>query len=582
MLKFSDVVDLYTVRRAVQAKFSCAFLDLFSYVQSTYEDTRKYKQQTIDKVNYLLYTLYTDGTVPYDWDEVISSSSFSFHPNDMEKVLRGDAIQVNDVCWDIHSTERENIGKSVIGSLSSDPRHKIPDPVADVPADDNSLKVAAVSNETKKEDLFICFPKYPQVSNSVHSETGLIKSLPFVPSKQCEISCTTDVESLTSSDLAKLYPDRLIRTRSEYMYRPRDGMTLDPDYGLLVPVHGFSDAEVRDCVIRYPHIFKLRRLDENGNVTSFYNHIEIDGELVDVYEAWKFLPESAVFDIDSLESVEEKREFVKEYAIRRYLLERDVLGVKHKYPVMGDLSEFVTLFMPAYMYEREGYGTASEVARKCVESRVRYLRSRNPKINSKYHVDRCVFEPFCTQKVCDRACARWAQSDYLMMRNNVRPSSPSFSMGEREVLRYDKLYRMCLGKTSVVQTSDTVTVSERMSYVMVFNCWQNSAMRVKCYSMSFSSYVQSLQQSWSEGKSDDFQYQEIWSRSSQVLLVSGMDYVNFKDFQCQVVLQLVQDRERDGKTTVIVVPSVDRLVGSGSMFNLFVSKLRDCSVNFSM
>ena len=46
-----------------------------------------------------------------------------------------------------------------------------------------------------------------------------------------------------------------------------------------------------------------------------------------------------------------------------------------------------------------------------------------------------------------------------------------------------------------------------------------------------------------------------------------MDYVNFKDFQCQTLLSLLQNRDKPELTTVVVSPPISALVGSGQFFN---------------
>ena len=73
---------------------------------------------------------------------------------------------------------------------------------------------------------------------------------------------------------------------------------------------------------------------------------------------------------------------------------------------------------------------------------------------------------------------------------------------------------------------------------------------------------------------EDAQYAELWSKSCNVLVISGIDYVNFKDFQSQKLLQLLQDRERKRKATIIVSPKVENIMGGGKMYDLLLSKLR--------
>lgn len=571
-IKFSNAAESYPIDVRYRVKFVQAFEYLYDGVRIGFKNTFRYKSSIIDKINYLIYSLYTDNCIPYDWKQIVRDENFTLDIDDLNDVVKL-RCSVSMIIWDIEALRANNAVSNLPSSTaSSDSNLKVqqPKPV-------NVTESISGYDITPKEDLFIVYPKYPRVLDIHPRYSNIHRSFPEIPTKQCEVSCTTDVLLMNDKALMNLYPKQFIRTRSSIMYEPREGMTLDPNYGLLVPVDGFSDSEVRDCIIRYPHIFKLKRFNEEGDIVSFYSHIEIDKELVDVYEAWKFLPESKIFDLHNIDSVEDRYEFMKEYAIRRYLLERDIKGIDHKYPVIGDLPEFITLFMPYSMYQREGYEDPVQLARLCVCARIKYLRSRNPRIGKDVSVQSCPFDAFCTQSICDQACVRWAQMDYLMMRNELTLSSSSFSMSSSNLEKYDKIYQSCLDKTSVLQSSNTVTCSEYLKYIMVCNCWPKSAIKVRCYSLSFSNYVQQLQHSWSSNKSDDFEYTEIWSRSSQVLIISGLDYVNFKDFQSQVLLQLIQDREQEHKTTIIISPQLDKLVGNGAMFNLMLNKLRPIS-----
>jgi hypothetical protein len=65
---------------------------------------------------------------------------------------------------------------------------------------------------------------------------------------------------------------------------------------------------------------------------------------------------------------------------------------------------------------------------------------------------------------------------------------------------------------------------------------------------------------------------KIWAKSAKVLVISGIDFVNFKNFQCQTMLELIQLRNSNpDNTTIIVSPQLSSLVGEG----LFFGKLQD-------
>lgn len=599
VIRFEDIIEQLPVKPQYRSRFVEAYPYLHEYVVNNFRNSKKFKQVTLNKLNYLLYVLYTDNVVMYNWKEVVSEDEFYYEerPGVISDTIAPSFLDVDDVDWSslVNSSNVTPSQESNVSKVSKVGTFEVKHVANTVKANEDKVQVNVNSEEvdnfelehvvhvnleeapTSKEDLFIVTPKYPRVAEYHYRYKNVHVSLPQVPTKQCEVSCTTDVNFMTSKQLLDLFPNTFIRTRSSFMYEKKEGITLDPDFGLLVPVDGYTDAEVRDCIIRYPHIFKLKRVGPDGNLISFYNHIEIDGELIDTLEAWSFLPEAKVLDFDSMSTRQEQLEFMKEYAIRRYLLERDVRGIKHKYPVVGELPEFVTLFMPADMYVNEGFKDPVELARTCVRSRVSYLASRNPRIGHEVTVNDCVFDAYCTKPLCDRSCPQWAQMDYLMMRNGLTSNSRPFKMKMDSLQKYIDLYEKSVGSTVSIETSDPIKCAEVLSYVAVCNSWNGCAMRVRAYHLLFSQYIQELQSSWNGKKTEELEYKGIWSKSSNVLVISDLDYVNFKDFQSRVLLQLMQDREREGKTTLVVTPNVGSLTGSGNMYNLLTNKLRSIS-----
>ena len=638
-IKISDIAEKVPVPGNILQKFEVYYHDLYMWICDNFENRERFKKNATYKINLLMYYLFTDGTVPYNWNTLMTTPNLSCSVNssDIRRVITKCMLAPSNIDWSecmesSYSFELANAasGKSLeavsaanevasesttskrpytfsaktdtgekysgqvksansnassatsSSTIATEDKSVIQEGASNVCDDDDEYEVASslqpVVNATPKEDLFITIPKYPKVADVSSSLPNNIRvSLPLVPSKQSEISATTDVNSMSEEDLLNLFPNTFIRTRSPLMYKPRQGITLDPDYGLLIPVEGFTDAQVRDSIIRYPHIFQLARQMEDGTFTSFYNEIEIDGELVNILKVWKYLPEAKIIDIDSLNSTSEQIEFIKEYAIRRYILERDIAGVKHKFDVRGSLPEFMTLFMPASMYTKEGYGNPIDIAKKCVSARVSYLRTRNPRLVGETPTVRdCMFSPYCCATLCDRSCPKWAQTDYLLMRNGLSYSSRPFRMKQSSLDKYISVYEKACscGSAVTVTCKDAVKVAEVMSYIAVCNTWQGSAMRVKCYHLLYSQYLESVQSSFGGRMNEDAQYAELWSKSCNVLVISGIDYVNFKDFQSQKLLQLLQDRERKRKATIIVSPKVENIMGGGKMYDLLLSKLR--------
>ena len=231
---------------------------------------------------------------------------------------------------------------------------------------------------TDKSDLYIQCPAVPQFDSASIWAAGQIdgtsytvyRSYPLIPTKQNEISATTDLAQMRDSDLLRLFPNQFIPTRAPVMYTPCDGIELHPVLGLLIPIQGFSREDIIANIIQYPHLFKLLKYSDTAVPTSFYTTIEVNGTLYNVTDIWR--------DLSDSKRIPYNKDFIKEYVVRRYLLERDVLHMEHRYSMYGTLDPFLTLFTSVEGYADLGYTDPIELSKKCVASRISYKRSRNP------------------------------------------------------------------------------------------------------------------------------------------------------------------------------------------------------------
>lgn len=380
-IKFTDISEKYKVNKSVKGKLSEMHALLITYVCSHFKDTKKYKQTVVDALNLITYAVYASEPLPFDWSPSRPFDNLPEVDRELIQETLGDVmLTIDGIMWDVIPTHSEDIDEVVTKSV-------IAKTVKESPQGSKSTKpkVSATASvldavvPTNKQDLYIQPPTIPQFDYSKVWMSGvdgadkliIYTTLPEIPSKQNEISCTTDVTQMRYSELMQLYPNTIIRTRASVMYEPYPGIELDSELGLILPVTGFTREQLIDNLVKYPHIFKLTRLVD-GQFLSFYSNIEIDGELHDTLQIWDSLPES--------NSIPKQAEFVKEYVVRRYLLERDVKKVKHKYPLFGSLDPFLTLFMTSTHYINRGYTDVEAIAKSCVLSRVSYKQSRNPVI----------------------------------------------------------------------------------------------------------------------------------------------------------------------------------------------------------
>lgn len=392
-IRFTDIPEKYGVPRAYKGKLNEMHSAIITYVFEHFKDTRKYKQKVVDALNYLTFYLINNNIPPYNWNSAnpIETMPEDIDPDEVEEGLGDLFLTIESIEWDVSPTGFDDIdipavehpvkkkeAKPAVTS-STQPAPKPATEIVNRPLKQlkESAKQETVIAPTPKEDLYIQSPKYPRFdTNKIWMSTTeggdklvIYTTLPEIPTRQNEISVTTNLEMMTDAELLALYPNHLIHTRSPKMYEKYKGLDYDEDLGCIIPIKGFSREKVVDNIICYPHLYKLKKIDGDGKLTNFYSTIEIDGELHPISEVWDTLPESKVIPRDP--------EFVKEYVVRRYLLE-EAAGIDHKYKLFGTLGPFLTLFMPAKDYIHRGYKDVTKIVKQCVTSRVSYKQSRNP------------------------------------------------------------------------------------------------------------------------------------------------------------------------------------------------------------
>lgn len=384
MVKFTQLPDKLIYPARIRAKLSTLHSDVITYVVSNFKNTAKYKRQVVDTLNTISVYIKNNDALPSDWSVSNPLTNLELLDSSFcEDTLGNLCIKVKDIIWDVQESE---IDEQISTDTAVTAKTLSEDTVTSSKVVNVKPKrdIGTVVSPTPKENLYIKPPTIPQFDASkpwLQSQLNqnvytIYESLPIIPVNQSQISVTTDVSKMTIMDMMKLYPNHFIRTRAATMYENHNGLTLDDDIGIILPIVGFSPTQVKDNIIKYPHIYKLTRY-MNNKFTSFYSNIEIDGELHDTLSIWDSLPDS--------KKIPRNSEFIKEYVVRRYLLERDILGVEHKYPLFGTLEPFLTLFTTSDDYIRLGYTDVTDIAKQCVISRVSYKRSRNPILRMVYN-----------------------------------------------------------------------------------------------------------------------------------------------------------------------------------------------------
>lgn len=183
-------------------------------------------------------------------------------------------------------------------------------------------------------------------------------------------------------------------------------------------------------------------------------------------------------------------------------------------------------------------------------------------------MNNCIFAAHCTEQICDKSCPIFTETSYLLERNNINMSNPVFNADYKDIRRAISVLKVSEGAMKVVVSNDnTNAIANLITYASICENWQGSRLHCNVYHLRFSNHVDSIQKSWNvKSVNDSLEYEQIWCQTAKVLIISNIDFVQFKDFQAQTLLNIVTNRRNDGLTTIIVSPQLDTLIGSGAFF----------------
>ncbi len=183
-------------------------------------------------------------------------------------------------------------------------------------------------------------------------------------------------------------------------------------------------------------------------------------------------------------------------------------------------------------------------------------------------MNNCMFTGHCIKATCDQSCPALAEASFLLEQNGISINSRVFHTEPVLLTKYNRIVADSEGKIQTVIAKDTNAVAELITYCGICKYWKGSRLHTSVYNLKLSQHLEDIQGSWKNSSNlDDLEYQKIWVSKAKLLIISNIDFVNFKDFQCQTLLQLLQSRDKPELGTIIVSPQIQSIVGSGLFFN---------------
>lgn len=196
-------------------------------------------------------------------------------------------------------------------------------------------------------------------------------------------------------------------------------------------------------------------------------------------------------------------------------------------------------------------------------------------------MNNCIFSGHCTKAVCDQSCTNLVETSYLLERNQISINSSVFHANPSDITKCNKVIEGCEGRIRAVLTNSSNSVAELLTYCSICKTWEGNRLSAAVYNLKLSQYIETLQKGWSnKSASEDADFISIWANSAKILIISNIDYITFKDFQCQTLLSLLQNREKPELSTIIVSPQINSLVGDGQFFTILKDRIKRAAVKW--
>lgn len=191
----------------------------------------------------------------------------------------------------------------------------------------------------------------------------------------------------------------------------------------------------------------------------------------------------------------------------------------------------------------------------------------------------CIYGANCICKQCDLACPAHAEIKYWLDRcgidieNNVYRTDASTLDSVRHIVESST------NRLNSMRVKDTLKASDLFCYCAICLYGRGNAFNGGVYNLNFHKYIDEIKKSWTNRyESEWLEYARLWNLSSDYLIISHLDYINFNDFESQTLLTLFQERNKSNKTTFVLLPKGIKLVGKGQFYKYLLDKLEEVEI----
>ena len=192
--------------------------------------------------------------------------------------------------------------------------------------------------------------------------------------------------------------------------------------------------------------------------------------------------------------------------------------------------------------------------------------------------------------ICGESCPVYAVTYHLLRENRLLNSNVGVKITDSDIqtcrrIFDEEIYKtyptvlMCNGSRSAAEVADIVT------YYGICSAWKGSGMSDVVYNLNFSTYIDEDRKTWGSKSSDVTSSKlsafnnainsknELGEDIDNVLIISGLDYMHFRDNPCEKLFEIIAKRDSEHHPLIIVSPVTSNLMGEGLLFGRLTDML---------
>lgn len=189
--------------------------------------------------------------------------------------------------------------------------------------------------------------------------------------------------------------------------------------------------------------------------------------------------------------------------------------------------------------------------------------------------------------ICNDACLIANCMNYLLDKNGLYESDIFSTITDEEIAVSQKVFNQavstCELTTYVTKQNSSKHASDMLTYYSICSMWKGSGVKTMVYNLNFSQYIQYLKFDMNNRpNADELSNAErikaiiegrIESSNKNLIIVSGLDFVNFSKYNCEVLFEIIATREAKRLPLIIVAPQLSNIVGEGPLFGKLMDVL---------